>query len=418
MTAVDKHPTAGGLMGNTLAVLLAGGRGDRLYPLTRDRSKPAVPFGGLYRIIDFTLSNCLNSGLRRICLLTQYKSVSLNRHIQLGWSMLPQPLGEFITCIPPQHRRSESWYIGTADAVYQNIYTIKNEAPGRVLILAGDHLYKMDYGFLLGHHYLHGADLTIACLEVPAEEASRFGVLRTTPEGQIHEFVEKPRDPRPYADEKGACLASMGIYVFNTDVLIEALEQDAAEAATSHDFGKDLIPKLITERRVCAYRFGEHDPGGDYWRDIGTIDAYWQAHLELMAPSVPVDLFDPAWPIRTHSAPHAPAYLMYREPGTRARTREGLFHSLVAPGCVIRGGRIANSVLSPGVEIFPDAVVEDSILLNDVTIGPGARVKRAIIDKENVIPEGESVGLDPEADRKRFSMSEAGITVVAKAALR
>lgn len=401
-----------GLLGNSLAVILAGGKGDRLHPLTRDRSKPAVPFGGLYRIIDFTLSNCVNSGMRRVCLLTQYKSFSLERHIRVGWNIYREDLGEFITCIPPQHRISESWYRGTADAVYQNIYTIKNEQPNRVLILAGDHLYKMDYGFLLGNHYMNEADVTISCLEVSAAEATRFGVVRVSGDGRIREFEEKPKHPDRFTNPLGQCLASMGVYVFNTELLIEVLEQDSRDERSSHDFGKDIIPKLIPERRVYAYPYGERERGHSYWRDIGTLDAYWQAHMELMHPDPPLDLFETDWPIRTEMEQMPPARFMFRT--GEGREQEGVFNSLIAPGCILRGGRIVNSVLSPGVEIFPGALIEDSVLFEDVKVGPGAHVRRAIVDKRHMVLEGDTVGVDLARDRQRYTVSEGGIAVIPK----
>lgn len=402
------------LTGNTLTIILAGGKGDRLFPLTKERSKPAVPFGGIYRIIDFTLSNCINSGLRRIGLLTQYKSISLNRHIHLGWNIYAEELGEFITCIPPQHRRSENWYLGTADAVYQNIYTINQEAPKRVLILAGDHLYKMDYGFMLGYHYMHEADVTVSCLEVPMRNATRFGVVRIAPDGRILGFIEKPKNPYPYAYQEETCLASMGIYVFDTRVLIQVLEEDAADPSSSHDFGKDILPRIIHTHRVYAYPFGEREKGQDYWRDIGTLDAYFDAHMEIISPDPPLDLFDTEWPLRTYSRPLPPAQLMFHEPASNRDSDEGVFNSMIAPGCIIRGGRIINSFLFSGVEVFPGAVIEDSIIFDDVKVGPGARIRRSIMDKANIVLEGESVGFDKELDKKRFVVTDSGVTVVAK----
>ena len=402
---------AGGLLDNTLVIILAGGKGDRLQPLTQERSKPAVPIGGLYRIIDFTLSNCVNTGLRRMCLLTQYKSISLARHLRLAWNICSEELGEFILALPPQHRITESWYRGTADAVYQNIYTIEQEQPKHVLILAGDHLYKMNYGYMLGDHYMNEADVTISCLEVPIEEARRFGVMKTDDESRVVQFVEKPPDPRPYAYQEGSCLASMGIYVFETNMLVETLEADAQDETSSHDFGKDLIPKLIETHDVFAYPFGQREDENPYWRDIGTIHAFWQAHMELLSHSPEFDLFDSDWPIRTYLEPHPPAKLMFDK---KTGASEGIYDSMVSPGCVIRGGRIANSYLSPGVQVDPGAVVEDSILLNDVKVGPGARISHAIIDKQSIIRGQVEIGLNPERDRQRFRVCEDGITVVGK----
>lgn len=401
-----------GLLGNTLVIILAGGKGDRLSPLTEERSKPSVPFGGLYRIIDFTLSNCVNSGMRRAYLLVQYKSFSLERHVQSGWNIFRPDLGEFITCIPPQHRRSESWYLGTADAVYQNIYNLKNDKPNRVLILSGDHIYQMDYGFLLGHHYMNESDVTLSCLEVELKDAKRFGIVKAQADGRITQFIEKPENPQPFAHQEQSCLASMGVYVFNTDILIEALENDALDETSSHDFGNDIIPKLISKARVFAYPFGERERGQDYWRDIGTIDAYWQAHMELISPDPPLDLFDYDWPIRTLPEQHPPARVMCRQ--ENLSDGEGIYNSLLAPGSIVRGGRVVNSFLSPGVEIFPGAVIEDSILFDDVTVGPGVQVRQAIIDKRNIVLEGENVGVDTRKDQQRYTVSPGGITVIPK----
>ncbi len=390
--------------------ILAGGKGQRLYPLTRDRSKPAVPFGGSFRIIDFTLSNCINSGLRRIHLLTQYKASSLMRHVIEGWSFLSGELGEYIQVLPPQLRVSSRWYQGTADAVYQNIYTLEEERPEQVLILSGDHVYRMDYRQLLAEHLATDADATIAVLEVPAAEASRFGVVEAE-QGRVMGFREKPSDLDP---DGPPVMANMGVYVFRTEALVRAISRDARSETSHHDFGHDILPGLVASgARVTAHVFrGAGNGSPRYWRDIGTLDAFYEANMDLCQVSPRFNLYDESWPLRSAPAQRPPAKFVFAG-GEEGRVGHAL-DSLVAPGTVVSGGRVERSILGPGCRINSWSSVTDSILMDGVEVGRHAEVRRAIIDKRVSIPPGAKIGVDPEADRARFTVTEGGIVIVPK----
>ena len=403
------------MLRDVLAIVLAGGRGSRLEPLTRDRAKPAVPFGGIYRIIDFTLSNCLNSDLRKILILTQYKAVSLNRHIDQGWKFLSRELDEYVEVIPPQQRIAEHWYQGTADAIYQNVYTIEKAAPRDTLILAGDHIYKMDYAKMIAFHREHKADLTIACLPVPRQQASEFGVIAVDGSGRVLSFLEKPKDPPPMPDHPELSLASMGIYAFATDVMYELLFKDAARKETSnHDFGRDIIPGMLDTARVFAYPFRDENRKqsmGAYWRDVGTLDAYYETSMDLIQIEPILNLYDRDWPIHTYQPPYPPPKFVHTDPDRRGAA----LNSLVCQGAIVSGGQVFRSIISPGVRINSYALVEDSILFDQVVVGRHARVRRAIIDKDVHIPPGFEIGWNREADLARgLTVTEGGITVVAK----
>jgi len=401
------------LLDNTLTILLAGGRGARLEPLTADRAKPAVPFGGKYRVIDFTLSNCLHSGLRRILVLTQYKSHSLQKHLRDGWSIFNAECGDFITVVPPQMRTGAFWYSGTADALFQNLFLLERSQAGRVLVLAADHIYRMDYAALLKAHEEKAADLTVACMRVPLAEASAFGVMGVDEDKRIREFQEKPREPKPVPGEPDTALASMGIYVFSMDRLREALAEDHGRADSSHDFGHDLIPRLIGTQKAYAYRFGGtrgRVTPDRYWRDVGTLDAYYEANMDLLKPAPPLDLYQRDWAIRTYHGQNPPARMV---PGPDGR--DGLLaNSILGSGTVIFGGVVRHSILSSRVHVREDAVVEDALLFDNVTVGAGARLRRCIVDKGVKIPPGETVGIDPAQDAERFTRSEKGVIVVPK----
>jgi len=393
--------------------IMAGGKGERLYPLTRDRTKPAVPFGGVYRIIDFTLSNCINSGLRRIHVLTQYKSISLDRHLKAGWNIFHNELGERIDLIPAQQRYGIHWYRGTADAVYQNIYTIERENPDYVCILAGDHVYKMDYYKMLRHHIERDAEVTVGVVEMPKAESRHFGVLELDSANRIVGFEEKPRDPKPLPHDPDRVCASMGIYIFNTSTLYEELIPDA-QSESSHDFGKDIIPRMLGRRRVHAYPFADENKVGlPYWRDIGTLDAYYEANMDLVSVSPHFNLYDKRWPIRTYQPQFPPAKMVFADPGENARRGQAL-DSLICTGCIISGGQVIRSVLSPQVRINSFSTVEDSVLMESSQIGRYAKVRRAIIDKYVEILPGTEIGFDPERDRKRFHVTRSGIVVIPK----
>ncbi|GLH74086.1 glucose-1-phosphate adenylyltransferase 2 [Geothrix limicola] len=398
----------------TLTILLAGGSGSRLQPLTADRAKPAVPFGGKYRVIDFTLSNCLHSGLRRILVLTQYKSHSLHKHLRDGWAIFNPECGEYITEVPPQMRTGASWYTGTADAIGQNLFLLERNSADKVLILAADHIYRMDYAALLAAHDEKAADLTIACMKVPLEEASAFGVMAIDEESRIVEFQEKPDHPKPMPDDPQTALVSMGIYVFPKGLLIEALREDSARSASSHDFGKDLIPRMIASHRVYAYEFGGSRgrvTPDRYWRDVGSIDAYYEANMDLLKPVPPLDLYQRDWAIRTYHGQNPPARMV---PG--ASGRDGLMtNSIMGAGTVIVGGAVRHSILASRVHVREEAEVEDAILFDHVVVGEGAKVRRCIVDKHVVIPPGETIGLDEEKDARRFTRSSKGIVVVPEA---
>lgn len=398
---------------NTLAFILAGGHGSRLQPLTTDRAKPAVPFGGKYRIIDFTLANCLHSGIRRALVITQYKSHSLQKHLRDGWSIFNPELGEFITPVPPQMRRGGGWYEGTADAIYQNLYLLERNEADEVIILSGDHIYRMDYAEMIRHHRSHDAPVTVACMEVDLEQASAFGVLKVDDKNKITAFEEKPEHPTPIPDQPDKALASMGIYVFDRQCLMDTLITDSEKAGSGHDFGNDILPGLIEQPGVYAFRFGGE--GGRvsqdrYWRDVGTIDAYYEANMALLEPVPPLNLYQENWVIRTYQAQHPPARTVPGESGN-----EGVFvNSIIAGGVVISGGGVDHSILFPRVHIGDEAIVEDSILLEGVSVGPDARLRRCIVDKGVVIPPGEKIGIDPEADAARFSISPNGVVVIPK----
>ncbi len=401
-------------MKDVLAVVLAGGKGSRLEPLTRDRAKPAVPFGGGYRIIDFTLSNCINSGLRKILVLTQYKAMSLNRHITVGWrNLLCNELGEFIDIVPPQQRIDEHWYRGTADAVYQNIYTLEKERPQHVVILAGDHVYKMDYSNMVDFHVRTNADLTIGALRVPRANAQEFGVMQIESDGRVVGFEEKPQDPSSIPGDDQHALASMGIYVFTARFLFERLCQDATQNASAHDFGRDVIPSIIDSQRVFAFPFHDENRKGDaYWRDVGTLDAYYEANLELVGVDPQLNMYDDRWPIRTYHPNCPPPKFIFAEEGRRGEALD----SIVCPGSVVSGGHVSGSILGHNCRINSHSHVEDSILFEGVDIGRHARVRRAIIDKGVHIPAGTEIGYDAEHDRQRgFVMSPGGVVVIAKA---
>lgn len=407
-------------MKDVLAVVLAGGKGSRLEPLTRDRAKPAVPFGGNYRIVDFTLSNCLNSGMRRILVLTQYKAMSLDRHVTLGWrDYFCRELGEFVDVVPPQQRIDEQWYQGTADAVYQNIYTLEKERPRHVVILAGDHIYKMNYAKLVQYHEAQNADLTIAALTVPKEEATAFGVMQVDSEQRVVGFEEKPSDPKTVPGDPDNCLASMGIYVFNAPFLFDELCRDATLPESAHDFGKNIIPSIIDSRRVFAFPFRDENQGSQaYWRDVGTIDSYYEANLELTNVEPPLNLYDENWPIRTHQPNMPPAKTVFAEEGESVEEprRGEALDSIVCAGAILSGGVARKCVIGPGSRINSYALVEESILLGGVNVGRRCRIRRAIIDKGVEIPEGTEIGYDHDADRARgFTISPNGIVVIAKA---
>ena len=404
-------------MNQVLAIVLAGGKGSRLEPLTRDRAKPAVPFGGGYRIVDFTLSNCLNSGIRRVLMLTQYKAMSLDRHINNGWrSYFCSSLGEFIDIVPPQQRIDEQWYQGTADAVYQNIYSLEKEKSEHVLILSGDHIYKMNYRSMVDYHVAKDADLTIAALSVPREEGRAFGVMGVDEQQRIREFQEKPNEPACIPGDPENCLASMGIYVFKTQFLFEQLLRDARDGSSCHDFGKDIIPKIINKHGVYAFPFeDENRKSKAYWRDVGTIDSFFEANMDLITVDPLLNIYDQTWPIRTrynYLPPPKFVFGSHREDAERAGTA---LDSIVCEGSIISGGRIVRSVLGREVRVNSYARVEDSILFDRVNVGRHARIRRAIIDKNVEIPPGIEIGYDEAADRQRgFCISENGIVVIGK----
>jgi len=389
-----------------IAILLAGGQGQRLYPLTRDRAKPAVPFGGTYRIIDFTLSNCINSGIRRIFVLTQYKSSSLDYHMHFGWNILSPALGEFIHTIPPQQRVNNNWYLGTADAIYQNIYTLERERPDHVLILSGDHIYKMNYGAMVAQHLDTQADLTIACIPVPKSDASRFGVAAVEGQGRIVEFQEKHPDPTPMPSQPDTCLASMGVYLFRTETLVREVMADA-KSDTKHDFGGNIIPSMVKTHRVFAHDFqDENGKPEKYWRDIGTRDAYWEANMDLVAIDPLFNLYDPAWPIRNAPQPFPPAKTISVEGDGVA------INSLLSNGCIVSGAHVEKSILSPNVRVEPGARVTESVIMDDCTIGRGTVIHRCIIDKRVRIPSGVIIGMDPQSDAERFMTTTRGVVMV------
>jgi len=381
-----------------LTMILCGGKGERLYPLTRDRAKPSVPFLGSYRIIDFSLSNSLNSGLRKIALLTQYKSLSLERHILYGWNIFHAESGGYIVSLPAQGRVADHWYEGTADAVFQNIYSIQQENPAAILVLSGDHVYQADYRKIIRFFMEKKAEAVILAKTVHRAEASRFGVVGISRDHRITDFLEKPAKPPSLPWDKKSALVSMGVYLFRTPILIKALIQDAKNSLSSHDFGKDVIPRLIDRHRVYAYLYD------GYWEDIGTIDAYWKANMAFLAASSLCSLDEKAWPIRTYKTRYGPSHIQHADIRT----------SIVGSGCRIRGGTIRNSIIAPGVEILPNARIERSIIFEGARIGRGARLRRVIVDKFSRIPDHFEIGSSEKRDGANFMISEGGIRVVPK----
>jgi len=394
---------------STLALIMAGGRGSRLKDLTRWRAKPAVPFGGKFRIIDFPLSNCINSGIRRIGVLTQYKAHSLIRHIRQGWGMFRGEFGEFVELLPAQQRIETSWYAGTADAVFQNLDIIRTHDPEYVLILAGDHIYKMDYGAMLAYHVEKHADVTVGCIEVPLQQASAFGVIGVDSSHHIHTFTEKPEQPQSIPGQPDQSLCSMGIYVFNKDFLIEQLIKDADLPQSRHDFGADVLPSIIDNYRVYAYPFNDPDTGKRaYWRDVGTVDSFWEANLELLNITPELNLYDDEWHFWTYQEQLPPAKFIFEDVD-----RQGMAtSSMVSGGCIIAGSRIQHSVLFSSVHVEPYSTVEDSVVFPSVVIEKNVTIKRAILDKGCIIPSGTKIGLDDKADADRFHVTPNGIVLV------
>jgi glucose-1-phosphate adenylyltransferase len=393
------------VLDDVVVMVLAGGVGERLYPLTKERAKPAVYFGGPYRIIDFTLSNCINSGLRKIFIALQYKSLSLSRHLRMGWSVVADELGEFIEILSPQKRVGEHWYLGTADAVYQNLYSILRENPRHLIVLSGDHVYKMDYAKMLRLHRERGAGATLAAIEVPSEEAQRFGVLQVDSEERLTGFLEKPKD-LPAGEQ---VLASLGIYIFDMEVLVPALEADARRNST-HDFGKDILPSLIAKVPVYAYRFyDENKKAAKYWRDIGTLDAYYDANMDLCHVNPEFNLYDPEWPLRTYQVQAPPAKFVFADEGRRCGQA---LDSIISAGCIISGSRITGSVLCPNVRVHSFCDIDQTILMPGVRVGRHARIRRAIVDRDVFVPRGALIGYNEEEDRRRHTVSDNGIVVV------
>lgn len=397
---------------NTVALILAGGRGERLKDLTEFCSKPAVPFCGKFRIIDFPLSNCINSGIRRIGVATQYKSHSLIQHIQRGWGFLRGEFNEFVEIWPAQKRVAEDWYKGTADAVYQNLDIIRNIGAEYVLILAGDHIYKMDYGQMLACHVKNKADMTVACINVPIEDAKGFGVIGVDESDRVIDFKEKPKDPNPLPDNPNQAFASMGIYVFNAAFLYEQLIRDADDSKSEHDFGKNIIPQMINKYRVFAHRFTDscidRDNQNYYWRDVGTIDAYWEANLEMTKVIPELNLYDADWPIWTYQEQLPPAKFVFNNDQRRGMATD----SLISGGCIISGSSITQSVIFSNVHVHSYSMIQDSVIMPNVEISRHVKLNRVVVDTDTRIPEGVEIGFDVELDRKRFYVSEKGITLV------
>jgi len=402
-------------MKDVLTFIMAGGKGKRLFPLTRDRAKPAVPFGGVYRIIDFTLSNCLNSGLRKIHVLTQYKSMSLERHLHMGWQIFNAEVNEYIDMVPAQQRIDEHWYKGTADSIYQNIYSIDMRTPKDTLILSGDHIYKMNYAPMIRFHREVDADVTIAIVEMDIEKASQLGVVEVNRKSRVIGFQEKPTEKiKTVPGNKKKIYVSMGVYIFKTDALRAALIDDAKDKSSEHDFGKNIIPSMLKNKKTYAYNFVDENKGGpNYWRDIGTIDAYYEANMDLVRVVPIFNLYDKAWPIRTYQEQFPPGKTVFA--GTDEYNRMGLaLDSLVSNGCIISGGKVQSSVLSPNVRINSFSEVYDSILMEGVNVGRHAKIRRAIIDKDVEIPADAEIGYNQERDRKNFHVTDSGVVVVAK----
>jgi len=401
------------MIDETLTLILAGGEGVRLSPLTNERAKPAVPFGGKYRIIDFTLANCLHSGLRRILVLTQYKSHSLQKHLRDGWSIFNPELGEYITAVPPQMRTGDNWYSGTADAIHQNLYLLERSGAKYVVILSGDHIYRMDYAAMIEQHVNTGAKLTVGCMEVNACDASMFGVLELDKSGKVHSFIEKPENYQAADPASDKAMVSMGIYVFSMDLLLDVLKQDYVDTESSHDFGNDIIPNLVKNDSVYGHEFGGSSGRVSqdcYWRDVGTLDAYYEANMDLLKSIPPIDLYQEDWTIRTYQQQLPPARTV---PGMLGN--EGIFiNSIVAGGTIIAGGSVQDSILFARVYVGDEAVITHSVLFEGVRVGDGAQLKNCIIDKNVEIPANIQIGLDPEEDAKRFTISEKGIIVIPK----
>lgn len=409
MTDQDSERYVSRLTKGTLALVLAGGRGSRLKQLTQWRAKPAVPFGGKFRIIDFPLSNCVNSGIRKVCILTQYKSHSLFQHVQRGWGFMRGELGEFIELLPAQQRVETSWYKGTADAIYQNIDIIRSHNPEFVLVLAGDHIYKMDYGPMLAAHAKAGADITVGCIEVPLKEASSFGVMAVDEHNRIIEFTEKPARPAPIAGRDDMALASMGIYIYSTEVLINELLRDADDPDSTHDFGGDIIPDVIQRLRVIAFPFRQAPNGSQaYWRDVGTIDAYWRANMELIGISPELNLYDRDWPIWTYQLQVPPAKFIFDDEGRRGMAVD----SMVAGGCIVSGSYVRHSLLFSNVHVHSFSHIEDTVIFPDAEIGRHCTIRKAVIDKGCIVPPNTRIGVDAAEDAARFHVSEEGVVLV------
>jgi len=400
-------------MRNVLTFIMAGGKGERLYPLTKDRTKPAVPFGGIYRIIDFALSNCINSGLRKIHVLTQYKSYSLTRHISRGWNVLNSELGEYIDAIPAQQRVDDQWYKGTADSIYQNIYAIEDEKPEYVLILAGDHIYKMDYRQMFDFHKENKADLTMGVIEVPKEKAGEFGVCEVDKNSRVKGLIEKPKKQIENISGGKFVYASMGIYIFNTDILEKILEKDSKDEKSSHDFAKNIIPIMLSSSNVYAFNFKDAESSQlKYWKDVGSIDAYFEANMDLIQVVPPMNLYDKKWPFRTYQEQYGPAKSVWAEEDS---DRIGMaLNSIISNGCIISGGKVKSSILSPDVRINSFSEVSDSILMEGVDVGRYAKVRRTIIDKNVNVPQKMEIGYNLKEDKKRFTVTESGIVVIPK----
>ena len=402
-------------MRRVLTFIMAGGKGERLWPLTKDRTKPAVPFGGIYRIIDFTLSNCINSGLRHIYLLTQYKSESLLRHIRLGWNILPSELSQYIELLPAQQRIGDSWYLGTADAIYQNLYTLTMDQSEEVLILAGDHIYKMNYYTMIDFQRELDADLIVGVVEMDKDKASHLGVVEVDNNGLVVGFQEKPKNPKTIPAHPNKIYASMGIYVFKREVLEQELQEDSKRQGSTHDFGRDIIPQMLKKQaKIIAFNFvDENKKEAKYWRDIGTIDAYYEANMDLVQVDPVFNLYDKEWPIRTYQEQFPPAKTVFT--GSEEGGRVGqVINSLISNGCIVSGGKVQKSILSPNVRINSYSEVEDSILMEGVEVGRYAKIKHAIIDKDVKIPANAEIGYNLERDRKNFYVTESDIVVVAK----
>jgi glucose-1-phosphate adenylyltransferase len=398
-------------MEKTLTMIMAGGRGERLYPLTKENAKPAVTFGGIYKIIDFTLSNCLNSGIRRIYLLTQYSNATLDKHMHLAWGIFNRELDEFIDNIPPQKVNVDWWYRGTADSIYQNINILERERPQHVLILSGDHIYKMDYRKMLDFHQAKQCDLTVACVEINKEKAHQMGVFEVDDAFRIIGFQEKPARPKSVPWDRSKSLVSMGVYVFKTERLVREIIDDA-KRESDHDFGRNIIPRMIKKRSVFVYNFIDEKKGGvEYWRDVGSLDSYHEANMELLKENPVFDLYDTTWPIRTYQEQAPPAKVVLSGDG-EGLSRGVTINSLISNGCLIIGGKISRSILSPFVQIHSHCRVENSILMKGVTVGHHARIRKAIIDEGVTIPPHYTIGYNLEEDRKKFTVSESGIVVV------